>query len=139
MPDNAAKLGDRELMAEPALCDVYNQNPKFKYRIVHKNDVNVMKKQLIGYEVCTGQDGEKIGATGVAASKMGSPLTFGDMIVMRIPVEKYHAREVMRSERVKFHTNMVERKFVDEVRKAGGTFVHPITGRQADPTNEGKE
>ena len=139
MPDNAAKLGDRELMAEPALLDVYGKDSKFEYRFTHKNDQNVMRKQLIGYEVCTGQSGEKLGALGVAAIKTGSPLMVGDMILMRIPKELYAKRSQIRAERVRLHTGMVERKFIDDVRKVGGTFVHPITGRQADPTNEGKE
>ena len=139
MPDNAAQLGDRELMAEPALLDVYGKDPKFEYRFAHKNEQNVMRKTLVGYEVCTGQSGEKLGATGIAKLQAGSPLMVGDMILMRIPKELYAKRGLMRAERVRQHTGMVEKKFVDEVRKAGGTFVHPITGRQADPTNEGKE
>lgn len=133
MPDGTARLGDRELLYEAEALQVYNPDKGFEYRFVHKNDGNVMRKQLAGYEICTGQSGEKLGATGLAAIKTGTPLMVGDMILMRIPKDKYAARAAMRAERVKIRTGAVDKQFIDEVRRTGGTFVHPLTGRQADP------
>lgn len=130
MPGSNASLGDRALLREPDLIEVFNKDPKFRYRFAHEDSRNIMIKQLVGYEICTGQSGEKLGATGEAVSKTGTALKVGDAILMRVPVEKYEERKLLRQARVKSRTAAPLASFSDEVRRRGQGAVLPISGRQ---------
>lgn len=132
MPGENARLNDRELLdVEPDLQQVYNRDPAFRYRWTHKNGVNVARKKLLGYEVCTGQSGEHLGAVGPLANGQGTALELADMVLMRIPVELYERRERMRAERAHKRERAVDTLLAKEIADAGKKGIHVIGEQQA--------
>jgi hypothetical protein len=119
--------------------EVTNKKAGFRYRFVNMNERNLATKRRQGYEVVKDRDPEKIALTDNTPLKAGSSIDttrrFNDVVLMRIPDEKFKKLQAVHTAIQKRRTlAAVEQQFKSEVGPVG--FKEPGRGRYSESMTE---
>jgi len=93
-------------------------NADFRYRWVRKQDVNITRKQLMGYEIVTRSTEEHAISDRTRIKKpedVSTQIEWGDMILMRIPMEKFEGRLAAKRARILRQTKGVAQAYKDAI------------------------
>lgn len=119
--------------------EVTQKKAGFKYRFVNMNERNIATKMRQGYEIVKDNDPEQVALTDRTPLKAGSSIDttrrFNDVVLMRIPLDKFARIQAVHANIQKRSTlAAVEQQFKSEVGPAG--FKEPGRGRYAESMNE---
>jgi hypothetical protein len=119
--------------------EVQNKKKGFRYRFVNVNERNIAAKRRQGYEIVQSRDPEKIAMADNTPLKAGSSIDttrrFNDVVLMRIPEEKFKRLQTVHANIQKRRTlTSIEQQFKAEVGPTA--YREPGRGRYAESMTE---